>query len=316
MITRWNEFEDEALQGLPYLAQLLYLRCLRRYMDFDTGIVGVKRRVSYQMFREVLYIDEVPGRRLKDREITTQVLRSAVDQLVRNGLVERRSEERQLIFFLPLALLQETPLKIQSNRAATEQQQTRSNRAGANTGGGFGSQGNKAATDPYPQSSNIPPVSGSGKKESNTPSGVLPKKEGPPPGILLTDDQALNELVRQGVSWEAAQEFVDYRSHKNAVITFWVIEELVRESTSAGIAADKAIREMINSNWPCFMSQWYQNKHRQVKQHEGSSRFDQSAPGKVLNGIVRRDARGNQVCDQYPEDAREAIDGEYRSETH
>ncbi len=48
---RWtcNETEDDALQGRPLAAQLLYLRGLRRYMDYKTikrgwlGCGGVSR---------------------------------------------------------------------------------------------------------------------------------------------------------------------------------------------------------------------------------------------------------------------------------
>ena len=47
MRTQWNDQEDDALQGLPWLAQLLYLPGLRPYMDYASGVVGVERVVSY-----------------------------------------------------------------------------------------------------------------------------------------------------------------------------------------------------------------------------------------------------------------------------
>ena len=41
--------ELEALVGLPHLQQLTYLRGIRPYMDLKTGIVGIKRKISYQL---------------------------------------------------------------------------------------------------------------------------------------------------------------------------------------------------------------------------------------------------------------------------
>jgi len=40
----WNEDEEEALDYLPWEAQILYLRVLRRRMDYRTGLVGATRQ--------------------------------------------------------------------------------------------------------------------------------------------------------------------------------------------------------------------------------------------------------------------------------
>ena len=47
-----NEEELAALCGLPHIQQLSYLRGIRPYMDTHTGLVGIKRRVSYQSIAE------------------------------------------------------------------------------------------------------------------------------------------------------------------------------------------------------------------------------------------------------------------------
>jgi len=89
VITSWNEAEEEALQGMPLEAQLLYLRGLRRYMDYRTGIVGEKRRVSWQMLSEVLEVE--PHQGVAHGRFGKQKLRRLVQWLVREGLVSRHS---------------------------------------------------------------------------------------------------------------------------------------------------------------------------------------------------------------------------------
>ena len=48
--TQWNDEEDKALDYLPHRAQVCYLRGLRRYMDYATGIVGISRLINYKGF--------------------------------------------------------------------------------------------------------------------------------------------------------------------------------------------------------------------------------------------------------------------------
>lgn len=50
-----NQSELAALDGLPHLQQLAYLKGIRPYMDVKTGIVGIKRRISHQSISEQLY---------------------------------------------------------------------------------------------------------------------------------------------------------------------------------------------------------------------------------------------------------------------
>lgn len=102
--TQWNDDEDDALQGLPFDAQLLYLRGLRRMMDFGTGEVGRSRRISWQTMREVLYVDKRQGC-TDTGSPSRERLRRAAQHLERAGLVVMRSiqADKHLIFYLPLA---------------------------------------------------------------------------------------------------------------------------------------------------------------------------------------------------------------------
>jgi len=102
--TAWNDAEDEALEGLPWGAQVLYLRGLRRHMDFASGAVGERRRISWQMLGEVLYVEPHQGLTDAGGPHKSRV-RRLVGALERAGLVQSvgGTEGKVLRFFLPLA---------------------------------------------------------------------------------------------------------------------------------------------------------------------------------------------------------------------
>lgn len=49
METKWNDEEDHALRGLSMLAQVMYLRVFRRFMNYRTGVSGADFRITYQV---------------------------------------------------------------------------------------------------------------------------------------------------------------------------------------------------------------------------------------------------------------------------
>ncbi|QIN32736.1 hypothetical protein [Legionella longbeachae] len=98
-----NGEELEALYGLPHPQQLTYLRGIRPYMDVNTGIVGVKRRVSLQSIAEQLYIE--PHQGIKGEKYSRAQIRRALSALERVGLISLQSEELQLILKCNLATL-------------------------------------------------------------------------------------------------------------------------------------------------------------------------------------------------------------------
>lgn len=100
MITQWNDAEDDALQGLPIRAQIIYLRGLRRYMDYSTGIVGDKRGVCLKGLAEIS--QEEVNRKIREQP-TKHAIRASLEQLKRAGLIERIEDGERLVFFLPKA---------------------------------------------------------------------------------------------------------------------------------------------------------------------------------------------------------------------
>ena len=100
MKTSWNDAEDDALQGLPLRAQIIYLRGIRRFMSYKTGISGgVERRICLKGLSEVA---EAYFNRQREQPNKKEVIVS-IDQLKKAGLLERIEDKDYLIFFLPLA---------------------------------------------------------------------------------------------------------------------------------------------------------------------------------------------------------------------
>lgn len=86
-----NRLEYEALEDeyLPHEARTLYVMCIRRYMDYETGLTGIKRRVSYQMFKERLEVRRPARSPVPEFVPTQKQIRGYIDHLVRVGLIEK-----------------------------------------------------------------------------------------------------------------------------------------------------------------------------------------------------------------------------------
>ena len=95
--------DDElaALCGLPHIQQLAYLRGIRPYMDVQTGLVGIKRGISYQSIAEQLYVDAHQG--IKSVRYSRTQVRRALPGLERMGLISLQSQGLKLILKCELA---------------------------------------------------------------------------------------------------------------------------------------------------------------------------------------------------------------------
>ena len=105
---QFNEDEADALLYLPHIDQVLYLMGLRRHMDFGTGTVGIRRKVSYQMFKELLEVHRQRGSTKPDHYPKRDELRASIKRLEGAGLVEKlpaagKAIAESMVFKLPLA---------------------------------------------------------------------------------------------------------------------------------------------------------------------------------------------------------------------
>lgn len=96
-----NDQERQILRGLPHLQRLVYSDGLRPYMDFQTGIVGIRRGVSYQSIAEELYIE--PHQGYRSGAPSKDQIRRALKGLEKTGLIQLNSTSRKLIVLCRLA---------------------------------------------------------------------------------------------------------------------------------------------------------------------------------------------------------------------
>lgn len=96
-----NYEELSALNGLPHLQQLLYLRGIKPFLDFRTGIVGLSRGISYQSLAEELYVEPHSG--IKSGSPSKDQIRRAIKGLEMAGLLRSQSNDWKLIFQCLLA---------------------------------------------------------------------------------------------------------------------------------------------------------------------------------------------------------------------
>lgn len=113
-----NDDEREALRGLPMLAREIYVFGLRPFMDFGSGVVGIKRGVSWKSIAEELYVE--PHQGIKGGEPTEKELRRALAWLQRSGLVGPNQADRRLIFELQLATRDQSARKKVGSKWADE----------------------------------------------------------------------------------------------------------------------------------------------------------------------------------------------------
>lgn len=104
---KWNELEEDVLDELPHACQIIYLRVMRKHMDYGTGIVGRVRRISYEQIKERLRYTPPPQSREKPVEYSTDQIKKLIRKLVNAGLLERLHDTSKGVqpmeFRLPLA---------------------------------------------------------------------------------------------------------------------------------------------------------------------------------------------------------------------
>lgn len=116
---QWNSAEEAAFddryfdypegyenRALSAVCIVLYLRGLRRFMDYSSGLVGVRRGISVQMFIELLEEKRPLGSNKAPYRPTRDEIRWIIDELIRVGLVERMPKPHRMspmVFRLLLA---------------------------------------------------------------------------------------------------------------------------------------------------------------------------------------------------------------------
>ncbi|GHD60326.1 hypothetical protein [Jeongeupia chitinilytica] len=100
-----SDAERAALEYLDPFDFKLYVLGLRWHMDYQSGIVGRARGISYQSLSEAVESHPEACSRAKAVKPTEKRLRCALERFERLGLVVRKHDPKHLVFSLPLATL-------------------------------------------------------------------------------------------------------------------------------------------------------------------------------------------------------------------
>ena len=190
--------ELDALAGLPWEAQTLYVLGIRPRMDYRTRRVGDMPRVSWQALTECLYVEPHSGRHAERYSVSKWKVMRIARELVRAGLIELRSSEvhRILVFKLLLArgdsLVQKQPAIGPQHQPATPGA-TRQQRVpiGGNDVLAFGELA-QAATPSHPEPATHPLSVVPSSNHQTTTTSVTPNRR---PGCGASNHGATVELI-------------------------------------------------------------------------------------------------------------------------
>lgn len=253
---RWNELEEDALADLPHEAQILYLRVIRKHMDYATGITGEKRRISYAQIQEVLAYKPSPHSGERPVEYSRDQIKRLVQKLVKAGLVERLHNTEKgvapMIFRLPMACSDVDEPRHESATGTAPRTNPHDRASG---------EGKRATRAPHKNAEPRHP-SGSGNPSSLRSEGKerkAPEPEGKPSSAK---PRALDlDRLPAEVSREAVEGFIEHRRLLKKPLTQRALVLNVNEAIRAAeripeLTADQALDETVLAGWQGVKADW------------------------------------------------------------
>jgi len=253
MRTYWDDAEDEALMGLPWMAQLLYLRCLRPYMDYASGIVGVKRGVSYQGMAETLYREPGQGK-TEFGPPTLKALRHAVSLLERAGLLVKIPADHRLIFRLVLATLDDSVQKKWGTFGA-DLGQTKHGTDNNNQNIDLDDKRGRFGADPDPEKWGTPPISDIRKDLRVAKATVEPAPGGPD----LAAIENVKTLNLSGATKQVMAVFDYWRVTMNHPQS--ILDNKRSKAIAARLKEGHGVDKLKQAIDGCKASAWHQGKN-------------------------------------------------------
>jgi len=252
MFTFFNDDEEAKLNGLPLMAQIIYMRGIRRFMDGENAITGIKRKISYQSLIETVYVEPKQGRAHEPRP-TIKKMRNIIKILSEQGLIQTIEKDRQLVFFCPLATTNNYVQK-KEGRAGAEQGQTKHGRLNATD--------NKALTEKH----------GIGMADNSQP------KKGIHQIVKLSNIKKENYKRKSGevsvpdfIDKQLWEEWLNFRKENKLANTVYELKTLIENlkgCENENISANDAIKIALQQKWKSVKSDWVISYQRsQNKQH-------------------------------------------------
>lgn len=260
-----NDDEREALRGLPILAREAYVFGLRPFMDYATGVVGIKRGVSWKSIAEELYVE--PHQGIESGEPTEKQLRRAVVWLQKADLLSENRGERRLIFeLLKASRDQSVRNKEGSKRADHPGIQVAGSEASNNAG--------------LPEKEGIQAAGGKTPKAGTPPvSGFLPtsrqRAQDPPHRFPMHDD------------WEPTPGGWKATALRNGIGAVPISHDLLREFRSYWI--NRPEKHQSQGQWEHELAQKLKRETRyaQSNRNNGTDQGQRPAGKRPLSAVER-----------------------------
>lgn len=251
MAERWliADAEDDGMQGISADAQVIYMRTIRRYMNYATGVSAV----TYDQMKTVLeYLPDSGSQQAarRKRDVSNHQVRARLAELERAGLIEvlpKKSRFEAPSFRCVLAVIgslrpEEEPQR--NRKEGTAKGAARDKRAVAGANGKRGDKG--TAKEPQEGNRNI---SGS------------PVNTSVPKGTSVTRVPRLDlSVLPDRLSTAVWRDWQRHRRSKRApVTTQTVVDQMAKELKRAealGIHPDQALAETMAAGWQGVKADW------------------------------------------------------------
>jgi len=287
--TQWNDDEDAVLQYLPHRAQVLYLRCLRRFMDYSSGVVGREpKELSMQAFQECLEVASRFTSNNKRCKPSPKEVRVSLGHLERVGLIVRL-QGRQVsklvhtyVFSLPLATL---GFSVENSQGEVRAQSGRTSQGThqANSGEGFEASQGEVRSQSGRTSQGIHQESGKQVKQEILTTAVdnLPRAGVDPDFVPLSRQ---DWFVFFGAP--CGRKFDPVKLRKSAK-TLAMIERCVELKVSQGVMLEAMVMAEEGRTEPIAVPAYYAWAVKVVLEKDGLARGDGDGSGQGGKGQGR-----------------------------
>lgn len=166
--TQWNDAEDEAMDYLPHVDQIIYLRGIRRRMDYATGVAGLTVPISYGWLSQLCEVRPRACSTMKPPPRPDKnALRSSFDRLEAAGLIRRvRDHGMKSLVFECLLADRGSSARNMSHPSATHEPPTKSNPPNPSNGAAYNGDSHPSSTHQQIDMSHPIQVSGICKEEA------------------------------------------------------------------------------------------------------------------------------------------------------
>lgn len=273
MRTQWNDAEDRALDYLPHLDQVIYLRGIRRRMDYATGVAGLSQDgpISYGWLSQLCEVRPRACSTMKPPPRPDKnALRSVFDRLEAAGLIRRvRDHGLKSLVFECLLADRGSSARNMSHPSATHEPPTETNPQYSSIDAAFSNESHPSATQGDETMSH--PIQGTGIRDISDNSEqiesdvALRARDARTPKRTRKATTKLDlSILPADLSPDIWQDFLTHRkAMRKPVSTQTVLKSLVDEfgeGRAMGLTPDIMLTEAMKAGWVGVKAEWVRNR--------------------------------------------------------